>query len=227
VKARMQHQQHNTASTSRNKLRGARWDDPHLAFLNFCSEFPAFCVSPSFPPLLPAAMVKTAYFVFSEEHRQAVREQLVLERGEGAKVGVAEVAKVLGLQWKALDDAVKAEYKERAAAVNKAAAEAQAQAQEDGVHGGAQYAGEEEATEGKEASPLDGLLPISLIKKCMTQDEEVSRVSHEGVIMVAATLDALLGMLAKSAAQNAKTSKRSTLQLKDITQVGLHSQGSL
>ena len=46
----------------------------------------------------------TAYFLFAEEQRAAVREQILAERGEGGKASVCEVAKAIGQRWKELGD---------------------------------------------------------------------------------------------------------------------------
>lgn len=64
----------------------------------------------------------TAYFLFSEEHREAVHQELLQkqqeqQQGEGggsSKLSVAVVAKALGEKWRALSDEDKARYKEAA-----------------------------------------------------------------------------------------------------------------
>jgi hypothetical protein len=55
----------------------------------------------------------TAYFVFTEEHRAAAKAEL---ESQGAKAGVAQVAKLVGAKWAALSDEEKQLYKDRAAA---------------------------------------------------------------------------------------------------------------
>ena len=51
----------------------------------------------------------TAYFAFSNDNRAAVRLELQAAAEEGAKIGVADVAKGLGKKWADLSD----EEKER------------------------------------------------------------------------------------------------------------------
>lgn len=118
--------------------------------------------------------VTTAYFVFSEEQRQSVRSEILAERGEGAKASVCEVAKAIGKRWKGLSDEEKDAYKQKAAA----------RAQE--AHA-AEPAGEDDAEEeAKEPSPLDSLLPISIIRRIVLADPETSRVSNEGESRISA-----------------------------------------
>lgn len=57
---------------------------------------------------------QTAYFLFSEEHRAAAKADLAAQ--DGAKAGVAQVAKLVGAKWAALSDEEKQQYKDRAAA---------------------------------------------------------------------------------------------------------------
>lgn len=56
----------------------------------------------------------TAYFIFSEEQRQGVQQELLKQQPEGAKVSVAIVAKAIGEKWRALTDEQKTHYKELA-----------------------------------------------------------------------------------------------------------------
>lgn len=160
-----------------------------------------------------AMKVKTAYFLFSDEHRSSAREELQAAADDGAaKVSVAEVAKALGQRWKALTDEQRAEYKSRCEALNEA--ERQLAADDEEAQG--EQAGEHHA---KEATPLDGLLPVASVRRIMMADKEVSRVSGDGAVALTAAVDLLMGMLAQKAAGNARASKRRTLQLKDFSQV--------
>ena len=65
------------------------------------------------PPAHMAPRAPTAYFTFVEEQRAAAKAEL---EAEGAKAGVAQVAKLVGAKWAALSDEEKQEYKHRAAA---------------------------------------------------------------------------------------------------------------
>ena len=112
--------------------------------------------------------VTTAYFVFSEEQRQSVRGEILAERGEGAKASVCEVAKAIGQRWKGLSDEEKEAYKQKAVARSLEA------------HAAGPADDEEAEEETKEPSPLDSLLPISIVRRIVLADPETSRVSNEG-----------------------------------------------
>ena len=56
----------------------------------------------------------TAFFLFSEEKREQTRAECVAAAEAGAKISVAVVAKAIGEKWRALTDAEKAEYQEKA-----------------------------------------------------------------------------------------------------------------
>ena len=56
----------------------------------------------------------TAYFLFSDENRASAKAEL---EAAGSKLGVAQVAKLVGQRWGALSDEEKQKYKERAAAL--------------------------------------------------------------------------------------------------------------
>jgi hypothetical protein len=68
----------------------------------------------------------TAFFIFSEEQREATRAECLAAAEPGAKVSVATVAKAIGEKWRGLSDEDKAGYKEKAA---QRAAESAAQAE--------------------------------------------------------------------------------------------------
>ena len=75
----------------------------------------------------------TAFFIFSEEKREQIRAECGSAAEPGAKKSVAVVAKAIGEKWRALTDAEKAEYQEKAAQrttdlAESAAAEAEIEA---------------------------------------------------------------------------------------------------
>ena len=72
----------------------------------------------------------TAFFLFSEERREQARAECVAAAEAGAKISVAVVAKVIGEKWRALTDAEKAEYQEKASQRAKQLAESAAAAAE-------------------------------------------------------------------------------------------------
>ena len=68
----------------------------------------------------------TAFFLFSEEKREQARAECVAAAEAGAKISVAIVAKAIGEKWRALSDAEKAQYQERASQRAKELAESAA-----------------------------------------------------------------------------------------------------
>ena len=68
----------------------------------------------------------TAFFLFSEEKREQTRAECVAAAEAGAKISVAVVAKAIGEKWRALTDAEKAQYQERASQRAKELAESAA-----------------------------------------------------------------------------------------------------
>ncbi len=159
-----------------------------------------------------------AYFAFTEEHRAEEREKLLKGREEGAKVSVADVAKALGSRWKTLSEEEKQKYKDTAAAKAKAKEqEKEANREAGGAAGEADAEGKE--SKKKEVRLLDGLLALSIVKRIITSDEDVARISADGLVMVAAAADQFLGLLAQRAAAVARGSKRRTIRLEDFVQV--------
>eukprot|EP00955_Chlamydomonas_euryale_P095423 364937-Chlamydomonas_euryale.AAC.27 len=186
---------------------------------------------------------RSAYFLFADEHRAELREELQAaadaaaaaakeaEGGSGGaagdggakKVSVAEVAKVLGARWKALSEEARAEYKQRCDAIGEAdrAAAAEAAAAAGGQPGDGDDDGDcDDGLVAREPSPLDVLLPLSNVRRIALADEDVTRVSSDGIAAIAAAVDMLMGVVVRGAVKSAKASKRRTLQLKDFSQVG-------
>ncbi len=56
----------------------------------------------------------TAYMLFTAEHREAVKAELLAGGADGKAAGVAAVAKLVGQKWAALSDEEKQQYKEHA-----------------------------------------------------------------------------------------------------------------
>lgn len=161
---------------------------------------------------------KTAYFIFSEQHRAAVYSELqVAAGGEGAKVPVTVVAKAIGQKWKALTDEEKERYKTLAQEAAAAAAEARNNRGE--ASPGEGPAGDDEQQDG-EADAGNGLppfgFPLGSIKKIMLLDRDVSRISADAVRASAKATELFVHLLAVKAHGIAKRAKRRTLKLSDI-----------
>ena len=63
---------------------------------------------------------------------------------------------------------------------------------------------DDEAADSKEGDlpssvvgPLDGLLPLSNVRRIILTDSDVARVSHEGLVAITKATDLLLGILAR------------------------------
>ncbi|GAX82753.1 hypothetical protein CEUSTIGMA_g10179.t1 [Chlamydomonas eustigma] len=133
------------------------------------------------------------------------------ERGEDAKLSVADVAKEIGKKWKTLTDEQREEYKQKAQAAGDARVAEEAsgdQAQQPNISG----------ANSREESPLDSLLPLTAVRRIILADTDVCRVSHEGIVAVAMATNLLLGILAKGVGNQARVQKRKTVMLKDFSQ---------
>ncbi len=76
--------------------------------------------------IMAAKRAPTAFFIFSEEQREATRAECQAQAEPRVKVSVGAVAKAIGEKWRALTDEEKASYKEKVAERAKALASAAA-----------------------------------------------------------------------------------------------------
>mmetsp|Transcript_18645 Transcript_18645/g.52417 ORF Transcript_18645/g.52417 Transcript_18645/m.52417 type:complete len:277 (+) Transcript_18645:28-858(+) len=160
---------------------------------------------------------KTAYFVFCETHRAAVRDELMSAKEDGAKVSVAEEAKALGQRWKQLTDEQRQQYKD-VAAKNKQA-EQEAKVAQVGPGGGGEN--EDAVGAGQEQSAAQGGLPLSAVRRIIMSDKEVGRVSKDAAVLIGAAAEVFLDLLAEgcgAAARNARP-KRRTIKLDDFAHI--------
>ncbi|EFN59540.1 hypothetical protein CHLNCDRAFT_56806 [Chlorella variabilis] len=169
---------------------------------------------------------QTAYFLFSEEHRAAAKADLAAQ--DGAKAGVAQVAKLVGAKWAALSDEEKQQYKDRAAAKTRqmkeeAAAAAAAQGQQQQSPGGEGAAAGEEpapaAVGGGGAAPPPFGFPTGVVKRIMMVDDEVQRVSADAVRAIAKATELFVQQLAARALQHAQAGKRKNFKEPDVAHV--------
>ncbi|CAL8461902.1 g1433 [Coccomyxa elongata] len=160
----------------------------------------------------------TAFFIFSEEQRESTRAECVAQAEAGAKISVAAVAKAIGEKWHALTDDEKAAYKEKA--LERAKAQASTAAEE-APEAGQQAEGEDGEQEGEQhldtqhnANPFG--FPLSLIKRIMCLDPEVTRISGDGLKAVAKAAELMVELLGSKAAKEALSHKRKTIKLGDV-----------
>lgn len=126
---------------------------------------------------------------------------------------MADVAKELGQRWKALSEEERSTWQARAA-------EAKAAAQEAAAQEAAAAAGEDDDQQDAPAhvqQPAQAPpLPLSLVKRLMMVDPDVSRVSADALLAVAQATDLFLGLLTNkmtAACATASRGKRRTLKV--------------
>lgn len=134
------------------------------------------------------------------------------EGPDDVKVSVALVAKALGQRWKTLSDEEKESYKVLAAAANAAAAEEKQKHAVDNPQ-------DEDAAEEQDAGSAEDMLPLALLKRIIHCDSDVSRVSHDALVLIAMSAELFLGSLSKRVLPIAKRQKRRTIKLEDVEQV--------
>jgi DNA-directed RNA polymerase I subunit RPA43 len=159
-----------------------------------------------------APRAATAYFLFAEEHRAAVRQELLDAAGEGQKVGVADVGKAMGDKWRGLSDEEKERYKQLAQQkTGELRAQAAAEGDEQGEQGDDAQQQQQQQQHGGSTS-----LPLGTVKKIMMMDKEVSRASADCVRTIALAAEVFLGLLGSKCGAAAQKGKRRTIQLKDF-----------
>ena len=150
----------------------------------------------------------SAYFVFTRQAREEVKESLL---ESGAKAGVTDVAKALGVRWRALSEEERAAFKQRAEQEAAAAAAADPE-------GGANAAGD--GGDGASApQPPISQLPLARVGRIMKMDKEVGRYSKEALLLTAVATEAFLSGLTDHAAAAAKSAGRRTIKINDVAEV--------
>jgi len=144
----------------------------------------------------------TAYFMYADSVRAAVKAALVAGADPDApNPGVATVAKAIGVQWKALTDEGRAEWKAKAAAAGAAADAARA-------------AGGAPPTPPKPAAAPG--LPLSVVRRLMMLDPDVGRVSSGAARAVVAAAEGFVALLAEAGAGVAAEERRRTVRGSDV-----------
>ena len=155
----------------------------------------------------------TAYFIFADEIRLEVQEQVQASDPNG-KAPVAVVGKAIGKRWALLTDAEKQKYKDIAAqkAQDLKSLKASIASQEESV--------QEENLGGVVMPNLDKGppfgLPLSLVKKIMSLDPDVIRISGDGLKAATKATDLFIQLLAKKSGSVAKSHKRRTIKFSDM-----------
>ena len=156
---------------------------------------------------------QTAFFIFSGERRQSIKDELLKEKG-AAPMG--EVAKAIGIAWKALSDAEREKYQhmatEQKAAYAKALEEAGGDADRDG-------GGDAEASVDTGKARTHSALPLSMVKKLVTMDDEVKRISGDALKVITEATGLFLGNLASKSIATALANKKKNFKFEDIVSV--------
>jgi len=175
-------------------------------------------------PPHPKRRGPTAYFLFADSARAEVRAELVTAASaangtaaassEPPKISVAAVAKGVGERWKALTEAEREAWKEKAAFGAAEAATAREAAREGAAEEGAAEEGEAAAAA---APPPSSSFPLSVVRKLILLDPEVGRVSADAARAISMAAAAFASStLAASAAAVAARAKRRTLRAADV-----------
>ena len=151
----------------------------------------------------------SAYLAFANANRNDVKEELLRDLGEGAKVGIAQLGKELGKRWKLLSDEEKARYKEEAL---KQLREREAKR---AIEGGDKGDGDAENAPAA-AAPQRQALPTALVKRLILSDPDLKRVSGPALSMLISSTEAFLGLLTEKARDVAVSTKRRTIRYSDL-----------
>ena len=160
-----------------------------------------------------AKRAPSAYFVFANEKRAATKEELLAAGTNGKIPSVADVAKSIGQQWRELGDIGQQEYKDKAAAL---AADSAAATDAFDADDSSQVEAQGDAARPDNAEVY--CLPLTSVKRIMCLDEDVGRVSGDGVKGMARAAELFLELLAGKAQLQAKRSERSTIKFCDMQQ---------
>ena len=164
------------------------------------------------PAVMGPKRAPSAYFVFANDRRSEAKEGLLAAATDGKVPSVAEVAKYVGQKWRELGETGQQEYKDKAAAN---AADAAAAATDDAeAEQNSQAGGQAEEANLDSAEVLG--LPLTSVKRIMCIDEDVARISGDGVKGMAKVAELFLELLASKANTQAKLHKRSTIKFCDM-----------
>ena len=157
------------------------------------------------PPKRPT----TAYFMFTASRR-----------GDDAfkGMGVAEAAKAMAAEWRALDEATRGEFEKRARDAKAMYAEELEAWKARGGGTGAGDCGEGEGAGGKAdgGPPGSVLLPLARVKKMCKADPEVKNLSGDAVNLTAKATELFIAYIAEHAALAALKAKRRTVRAADL-----------
>ncbi len=160
---------------------------------------------------------QSAYFIFSGERRQVIKDELLKDK---ETVSMGEVAKAIGVAWKALSDEERQRYQDMAAEQKELYRKALEEA------GGGAEAGEAgEAGEGGDNAQCvadqkaHSMLPLSMVKKLATMDEDIKRVSGDALKVITEATGLFLGNLASKSLVLALGNNKKNFKFEDMVKV--------
>lgn len=154
----------------------------------------------------------SGYFIFAEELRKSIHEDLQQNAPENVKVKISDVAKAIGERWGKLS----AEEKDR----YKALAQDRAQKTEASEQAG--NAEDNDEKENEQGSEEKTGIPLGLVKRVMKMDDDLGRISSDAIAVTGAAAEMFLGLLGVRAFANAQKEKRVTVKFNDLAQATKH-----
>mmetsp|Transcript_14622 Transcript_14622/g.28134 ORF Transcript_14622/g.28134 Transcript_14622/m.28134 type:complete len:296 (+) Transcript_14622:153-1040(+) len=155
----------------------------------------------------PKLSKQTAYFLFSLENRESVRDECIAA-GMTNPNG-ASVAKVMGEKWNGLSEEEKRFYKEKSfqlsLEVDQQKKDSAANGEED----------DDENTQ-KEWDPCATRIPLTRIRRIMRSDLDVRLVMQESLTLIAKATEYFIEHMVECAAMECLSKKRKTIMYADI-----------
>lgn len=158
---------------------------------------------------MPIKKARTAYFIFSDEHRDEIKAK---HKGEG----VAVLARELGQMWSKMTDEEKRVYQEKAALEREQVAQQLAQLQAAGIDL-KDLPGAAHATDPNNPNAL--IIPMARVRKIVKLDPEVKNMSKEACLLVTKCTELFIGKLGIETVRTAQIQNRRKLLPDDIANV--------
>lgn len=164
-------------------------------------------------PSTPVPMKKpqSAYFIFSGERRQEIKDELLKDK---ETVSMGEVAKAIGSAWKSLSDEERQRYQDLAAEQKELYKKTLEEA------GGANEGNEGNGAEGAlDQTRIHSMLPLSMVKKVVMKDDEVNRITGDALKVLTEATGLFLGNLASKSLALALGNNKKNFKLEDMVKV--------
>ena len=151
---------------------------------------------------------QSAYFIFSGERRQEIKDELLKDK---ETVSMGEVAKAIGSAWKSLSDEERQRYQDLAAEQKELYKKTLEEA------GGAN---EGNGAEGAlDQTRIHSMLPLSMVKKVVMKDDEVNRITGDALKVLTEATGLFLGNLASKSLALALGNNKKNFKLEDMVKV--------